>query len=80
MPTPFTRDAARGDFVSGSDHLPARHPGAGRDPVATTPAQAARLLDSGLRRNDEQKHEADMRCTRLRVFEIIPDGSAQKQA
>jgi hypothetical protein len=29
-----------------------RHPGAGRDPVATTLAHATRLLDSGLRRND----------------------------
>ncbi len=33
---------------------PARHPGAGRDPVAITPVQAIRLLDSGLRRNDER--------------------------
>jgi hypothetical protein len=47
---------------------PARHPGAGRDPVATTLVQAARQMDSGLRRNDEQKRDGDARCKYSRLF------------
>jgi hypothetical protein len=42
----FSRVVRQGSFDF------ARHPCAGRDPVATTPVQAA-PLDSGLRRNDE---------------------------
>jgi hypothetical protein len=52
----------------------ARHPGAGRDPVTTTLIQALRLLDSGLRRNDERECGADA-CHTTAVLWIIPDSS-----
>ena len=40
---------------------PARHPGAGRDPITAEHERALPLLDSGLRRNDEQMRKAG-RC------------------
>jgi hypothetical protein len=52
-----------------------RHSGAGRNPVAAGPGQAWSLLDSGLRRNDEQTHRGGMPRALLRLSRIIPDSS-----
>jgi hypothetical protein len=52
-----------------------RHSGAGRNPAATTLAQALKPLDSGLRRNDEQTHRGGMPRALLRLSRIIPDSS-----
>jgi hypothetical protein len=64
---PVTGARGRGSLVVALrlDHFPGsqwrcrgpdRHSGAGRNPVATTLIQAIRLLDPGLRRDDEQRH------------------------
>jgi hypothetical protein len=57
---------AKDDFVFMAMTCLSRHPGAGRDPVATTLVQASWLLDSGLRRNDGQERDSNLTPHQIR--------------